>query len=254
MTWFRPSPGVLGWTGPALAALVWFGFAAAALAAEPGGATDYTGACSLTAAGGETLFAGDCAISHRPAPPAAAEDRCAYQRYEVLFPGVGLAVVERGNDPECPPRFQDRPAAFLARDRRGQLVLATAEGALVRFAPSPAEPPAPAPVLDDLLRGIETCRPGPEYRALTRSLRQAAASASEAIGAIPWPAGNPPPGQPLRLRQSGAWQQIDVPLRGRYLGLPLAGLRLETETGTGQQRDTLFFAGAPGRLVCTGLD
>lgn len=254
MTWFHPSHGVLGWTGPALAALVGLGLATAALAAEPGGARDYTGPCSLTAAGGETLFAGDCAISHRPAAPAAAGERCAYQRYELLFPGIGLAVVERGNDPECPPRFQDRPAAFLARDRQGRLVLATDEGALVRFAPGPTDPPAPAPVLDGFLRGIETCRPGPEYQAFARQLRRGQVLATEGLGGVAWPDGNPPPGQPVRSRQSGAWQQIDVPLRGRYLNLPLAGLRLETETGTGTQRDTLVFAAPPGRLVCEGMN
>ena len=269
------------WGGPCLAAVLGLGHAVTAGAEVPPG---HAGACSLVSATGETLFAGACTILRRAQTQTTEAARCNYLRYEVLYPGIGLAIVAHSDDPDCPPTFQNRPAEFLAQDRHGQLVLATAEGALVRFDPGPPEPPPPMPGLEDFLRGIELCEPTPDYRAFTRSLRQSFATGSGDTGSIAWPVGNPPAGQALHRRQSGAWHQIDVPLRGSYLGLGIAGLRLETEIATGQTRDTVLFAdppealarqfgatllGAgktaapalpdlpenpPGRLVCTGME
>ena len=232
------------WGVACLAALLGLGHAGTA-EVPPG----HAGACSLVSAGGETLFAGACTILRRAQTQPTEAARCRYLRYEVLYPGIGLAIVGRSDDPDCPPTFQDRPAEFLARDRHGQLVLATAEGTLVRFDPGPPEPPPPVPVLEDFLRGIERCDPTPGYRAFTRSLRQRFATGSGDRGAIAWPEGNPPAGQALHRRQSGAWQQIDVPLRGSYLGLGIAGLRLETEIATGQSRDTVLFSDPPEALA-----
>lgn len=225
-----------------------------AASGEADGVKVHEGACSMSSAKGETLFAGDCVITRRAETRDTAGERCDYLRYEVLFPGVGLAVVQQGQDIVCPPRFQDRDAEFLAMDKRGQLVIATAEGALLRFDPGTADAePAPVlPVLDDFLRGIEACSFTEDHQAFTRSLWAAfpitatdpdgLRSLSGAGGEILWPPGNPPPAQPLRSRKTGVVQQIDVPLRGTYLGLALVALRLETEIGTTAFRETYVFS------------
>ncbi|PYF09913.1 hypothetical protein C8J30_10645 [Rhodobacter viridis] len=226
----------------------------AATAGEAEGVKVHEGACSMTSAKGETLFAGDCVITRRAETRDVAGERCDYLRYEVLYPGVGLAVVEQGQDIVCPPRFQDRDAEFLAMDKRGRLVVATAEGALLRFDPGALDPEA-APVLpelDDDLAGIEACSFTPDHQAFVQSLWAAfpvtatdpdgLRSLSGGGGEILWPPGNPPPDQPVRSRKTGVVQQIDVPLRGTYLGLAIAALRLETEIGTSAFSETYVFA------------
>lgn len=241
------------WLRCSFAAALWLGAALPVLAGAADGLQRHQGACSVTAPTGETLFAGDCAITRSHVAQLQAGTHCAYTRYEVLYPGIGLGVALRPETAGCAPQFQDQPADFLAMDKRGQLVMATAAGALFRFDPGPPDPapPAPLPVLDDFLRGIEACDFSPAYDAFARSLWEAfpaeledpdGLSTTPAAGAaILWPADNPPPLQPVRARKTGYTQHLDVPLRGTYHGLEIVGLRMEAGIGSEIDMESFLF-------------
>lgn len=238
----------------AAGAILWPCAALAAPAAETGPPRAYPGACSMTSAAGETVFSGSCPITRdRIVLAGISGARCSYARFEVLFPGVGLGVVLQGEGEDCPPRFQDAPAEFVARDKAGQLVVATQAGALVRFDPGPDAPETPEalPVLDDFLNGIEACNASSDYAAFVTSLSQAyPVLASNPEGPVPgplpdttilWPPGNPVPGAAVQARKLGDLRQTDVPLRGLYHDLPVAGLRLEAPIGAEITRSLLLF-------------